>query len=212
MAGLTRRQREVLEFVLDQQRGVGSIPTVREIAEHFGFASPNAAAQHLKLIEKKGFIKLLKGRARGIIVPAAASEFGRRGARSRRGLQAPLVGAVAAGRPITAVENLEGYITLDQELFSGQDVFALRVRGDSMIGVGIHDGDIAVVRKQPEVEAGQIAVVMVDGEATLKRFCRERGKIVLRAENADYADIIIGPKDGSVDVVGKVLGIMRKMP
>jgi repressor LexA len=206
MATLTKRQGEVLRFIMDRQRRAGSIPTVREIAEHFGFSSPNAAAQHLRLIEKKGYIQLLKGRARGIIVPAAA------GADARQAVRVPLVGAVAAGRPVTAVENLDGYITLDKELFAGQEVFALRVRGDSMTGVGIHDGDIAVVRKQPEAEHGQIAVVMIDGEATLKRFIRQGRKIVLQAENPDYADIVIRPKDGSVEIIGKVIGIMRKMP
>ena len=205
MTALTKRQAEVLEFIMNQQRRAGCIPTVREIAEHFGFSSPNAAAQHLKLIEKKGYIRLLKGRARGIVVPAASSEDGRRGTR------VPMVGAVAAGRPVTAVENLEGYITLDNSLFSGQDVFALRVRGDSMIGMGIHDGDIAVVRKQPEVDPGETAVAMIDGEATLKRFGRDGRKIILRAENPSYPDIVTDPKDASIEIVGKVIGIMRKI-
>ncbi len=205
MQALTKRQGEVLTFVMNCQRRLGAIPTIREIAEHFGFASPNAAAQHLKLIEKKGYVRLLKGRARGIIVPAAS-----RGNDEKR-LRAPLIGAVAAGRPITALENLEGYITLDRDLFRGEDVFALRVRGDSMTGVGIHDGDIAVVRHQPEVDHGEIAVVLIDGDATLKRFLGEDGKIVLRAENSDYADIVTDPKDTSVEIVGKVIGIMRKM-
>ncbi len=205
MVELTRRQREVLEFVMDQQRHRGAIPTVREIAEHFGFASPNAAAQHLRLIEKKGYVRLLKGRARGIVVPAVSAEP------DDRTKQAPLVGAVAAGRPITALENIEGYVTLDRDLFTGQDVFALRVRGDSMTGVGIHDGDLAVVRKQPEVEDGQIAVVLIDQEATLKRFLRQGDKVVLRAENADYDDIVTDPRDADVEIVGKVIGIMRKM-
>jgi len=207
VAELTQRQRQVLQFILARQRRTGSVPTIREIAAHFGFSSPNAAAQHLKLIEKKGFIRLLKGRARGIVVPAAVGEL----ARGRRGIRAPLVGAVAAGRPVTAVENIEGYITLDRDLFAGQDVFALRVRGDSMIGAGIHDGDIAVVRKQPEVERGEIAVVMLDDEATLKRFSRNGERIILRAENPGYPDIVVGPKDASVEVIGKVIGIMRKM-
>lgn len=205
MAELTQRQREVLEFVIDRQQRFGAIPTVREIADHFGFSSPNAAAQHLRLIEKKGYIRLLKGRARGIVVPAVSDESD---ARIKR---APLVGAVAAGRPITALENIEGYVALDRDLFTGQDVFALRVRGDSMIGVGIHDGDLAVVRKQPEVEEGQIAVVLIDDEATLKRFLRKNGKVVLRAENPDYDDIVTDPKSNAVEIVGKVIGIMRKM-
>jgi repressor LexA len=206
MAKLTHRQHEVLEFIRTRQRREGAIPTVREIAEHFGFASPNAAAQHLRLIEKKGHIRLLKGRARGIIVPAASSED------ERRGLRAPLVGSVAAGRPITAAENLEGYVTLDGDLFAGPDVFALRVRGDSMTGAGIHDGDVAVVRKQSRVNRGEIAVVMIDGDATLKRFLPNGRKVVLHAENPDYADIVIDPQKADVEIVGKVIGIMRKMP
>ncbi len=205
MDRLTPRQAEILAFIVARQRQEGSIPTVREIAGHFGFASPNAAAQHLRLIEKKGYIRLLKGRARGIIVAVAGAETG------RTGLRAPLVGTVAAGRPITATENLEGYITLDRDLFSGDDVFTLRVRGDSMIGVGIHDGDIAVVRRQPVAEEGQIVVVLINGEATLKRFVRDGRNIILRAENPDFTDIVIGPDDAMVEVVGKVIGIMRTM-
>jgi repressor LexA len=205
MEKLTHRQREVLDFIVDRQQRGGAIPTVREIAEHFGFASPNAAAQHLRLIEKKGHIRLLKGRARGIVVPTSA------GRTRRRGVRVPLVGAVAAGRPITAEENVEGHVTLDGDLFSSDDVFTLRVRGDSMTGAGIHDGDIAVVRKQPEVQDGELAVVMIDGEATLKRFRREGRRVILRAENPDYADIVIDPKRADVDIVGKVIGIMRKM-
>jgi len=138
-------------------------------------------------------------------VSAAVGEAGYRGTR------APLVGAVAAGRPITAVENIEGHLTLDRNLFAGQNVFALRVRGDSMIGAGIHDGDIAVVQKQPVADDGQIAVVMIDDEATLKRFGRKDKAIILHAENPAYPDIVIGPEDGEVEVVGKVIGIMRKM-
>ncbi|MBN1347531.1 MAG: transcriptional repressor LexA [Phycisphaerae bacterium] len=210
MPTLTPRQRNVLDFILDRRRD-GSVPTVREIAEHFGFSSPNAAAQHLKLIEKKGYIRLLKGRARGIVVPPGKTGRNLQRPREQRGLRVPLVGTVAAGRPITAVENLEGYVTLDSDLFSGQNVFALRVRGDSMTGVGIHDGDLAVVRKQPEAEHNQIAVVMVDEEATLKRFLRKGPKIVLHAENPDYADLVLDPKNTNVEIIGKVIGIMRKM-
>ncbi len=202
---LTERQRQVLEFILDKQRREGSIPTVREIAAYLGFSSPNAAAQHLKLIEKKGYIRLLKGRARGIIVPIADSGGDRREAR------VPLVGSVAAGRPILAVENVEGYITLDRELFAGQEVFTLRVRGDSMVGIGIHNGDIAVIRRQPTAEAGQIVVVMIDGEATLKRFLRDGEDIVLHAENPAYADIVVAPNEAKVEIVGKVIGIMRTL-
>jgi repressor LexA len=204
-AGLTERQREVFEFIMDRQRQDTSIPTVREIARHFGFSSPNAAAQHLRLIEKKGYIRLLKGRARGIVVPVRAAEEG------WRGIRAPLVGTVAAGRPITATENLEGHITLDRNLFSGDEVFALRVRGDSMIGVGIHDGDIAVIRRQPVAEEGQIVVLLIDGEATLKRFIRDGQNIILRAENPGFADIVIGPDEAMVEVIGKVIGIIRTM-
>jgi repressor LexA len=205
MAELTPRQAEILEFIVGRQRRDGSIPTVREIAGHFGFSSPNAAAQHLRLIERKGHIRLLKGRARGIIVAIAGAENG------RRTLRAPLVGTVAAGRPITAMENLEGYVTLDRDLFSGDEVFALRVRGDSMVGVGIRDGDIAVIRRQPVAEEGQIIVVLIDGEATLKRFVRDGPNLVLRAENPDFADIVIEPGEAMVELVGKVIGIMRTM-
>jgi repressor LexA len=205
MIELTSEQQRVFDFVVAYQRRVGFPPTVREVAEKLGYKSPNNARQHLLLIEHKGYIRINPGKARGIEILTggsydedAAEELG-----------VPLIGSVAAGLPITAIENIDGYITLDRSIFKGNDLFALRVKGNSMTGMGILHGDIVVVRKKTNAENGEVVVVIIDGDATLKRFIRSRTTILLRAENPDYADIVLSSVN-SIQIAGKLVGVIRK--
>ncbi len=199
---LTSEQKKVFEFLVATQRETGAPPTVREICTHFGYRSPNNAAQHLRLIEKKGYIRRLSGRSRGIELMATAVE------RHSDTIDVPIVGTIAAGTPLTAVENIDGTVSLDRGLFGNDDIFSLRVKGESMKNAGIFDGDIAIIRVQPQVDDGEIAAVIIEDEATLKRVIRQDGKIVLRAENPAFEDIIV-PPDRQIAIAGKLRGVMR---
>ncbi len=196
-----------MDFIIDRQDKAGMPPTVREIAEHFGFKSPNNARQHLELIEKKGCIKRDPGKARGIHILCGASSPV---AKDGRTISVPLVGTIAAGTPVTAVENIEGTINLDRDLFRSNGLFALRVKGDSMKDVGIMNGDMAVIKQQASVDDGEIAAVMVDEEATLKRFVKKQKCVILKAENPAYKDLMVG-SERDVSVLGKLVGIIRRM-
>ncbi len=202
---LTTEQQRVLAFIQKYRQETGFPPTVREIAEALGYRSPNNVRQHLRLIEQKGFIRLLPGKARGIeIVSSEPDEI-----ETRSALEFRLIGSVAAGRPITAIENIEGYITLDKSIFRGDDLFALRIRGDSMCGIGILNGDIVVVKKKNNAEHGEVVVVIIDGDATIKRFMKQNGKILLHAENPAYSDIELLSVN-SIQIAGKLVGVIRK--
>jgi len=207
MQELTLSQKRVLSFIIKRQKNQGSPPTIREIAEHFGYKSTNNARQHLRLIERKGYIRLIPGKARGIEISRGFEEDVGQG-----GQKVPLVGLVAAGKPITAIENIEDYITLDKNMFKGPGLFTLRVQGESMKGIGILDGDIAIIRQQSAAETGDIVVAIIEGEATLKRYIRQNGHIIFHAENPDFADITI-PLDriDEVHIAGKLIGVIRKV-
>ncbi len=200
--GLTERQQEVLDFLTDTMARGGRPPTLREIAAHFGWASDNAARQHLRLLRQKGVIAYDEGVARGIRLAP-----GRAGADLR---EVSLVGRVAAGVPLEAIENIEGTLGVDPRLFPEQDVFALRVRGESMQDAGIRDGDIALIRKQQEAREGDIVIALVNDEATLKRYARQGETVVLRAENPVYPDLEVTGRD-SLELIGVVIGIMRRL-
>jgi repressor LexA len=201
---LTSTQHRVYQFIIDWKENRGFPPTVREIAEGLGFKSPNNVRQHLRLIEKKGLLKISSGKARGIGV---TTQFGK--VTSDNGIEVPLVGRVAAGTPIVAEENIEGTVTLDRTLFKGDGLFTLRVRGESMQDIGVFDGDIAVVKQQQAASNGEVVVAIVDGEATLKRFFKKNDSIVLHAENPDFRDIVVtSPKN--VLIAGRLVGVIRK--
>ncbi|MFP4014830.1 MAG: transcriptional repressor LexA [Chitinispirillaceae bacterium] len=202
---LTSEQSRVLQYIVNYRDEYGFPPTVREIAEQLGYRSANNVRQHLRLIERKGYIRITGGRARGIEV--MSDPFGEEREESPEGV--PLVGSVAAGKPITAVENLEGYLTLDRSIFRGEDLFALRIRGESMTGIGVMDNDIVVVRKRSTAENGEVIVALLDGEATLKRFFRREDCIVLHAENPVFRDIVV-PEGGDIQILGKLVGVIRK--
>ena len=203
MLELTEEQRRVFDLIIEQQN-CGRTPTVREIASQLGYKSPNNVTQHLRLIEKKGYIRRAGGKARAIEVLVRQSRE-----RSDDTVAAPLVGTIAAGTPVTAIENIEGMIALDRNMFSMPGLFCLRVKGDSMKDVGIFNGDTAIMQKQSSVDDGEVAAVVVDDEATLKRVIRRNGRLLLRAENADYEDITLSP-DHDVNIAGRLVGVLRK--
>jgi repressor LexA len=201
---LTSTQERVYQFIIEWKNNRGFPPTVREIAEGLGFKSLNNVRQHLRLIEKKGYLRISGGKARGIDV---TTQFGR--VTGEGGVEVPLIGRVAAGAPIVAEENIEGTVTLDRSLFKGDGLFTLKVRGESMQDIGVFDGDIAVVKQQQAAANGEVVVAIVDGEATLKRFFKKSDKIVLHAENPNFSDIVVtSPKN--VFIAGRLVGIIRK--
>ena len=209
MREMTHRQREVLDFIRTFGERHGVPPTVREIGEKFGFTA-RAAFDHLRALERKGMLERRvtgKRASRTLILPS------HKGARRPEPAGIPVVGRIAAGAPITAVENHEDILPLRPEWLGtgGQDVFALRVRGESMIGAHIVDGDLVLVRKQETAGSGDIVAAMLDGEATVKRFGREGGAVVLRPEHPTMKAIVVEPGRGDFRILGKVVGIVRQM-
>ncbi|MCR4404830.1 MAG: transcriptional repressor LexA [Candidatus Acetothermia bacterium] len=198
---LTERQQQVLEFIVRAVDERGLPPTIREIGRRFGLASTVTVWQHLRALERKGYIRRREGQARGIEL---VQEQVRKLFLNRH--QIPLVGRVAAGKPILAVENIEGFLSLE-ELFPGEGNFALRVQGDSMKEADIKHGDILIVRQQPTAEVGEIVVAIVnEEEATVKRLARIGGRLYLKPANDRYEPI---PAEGA-RIVGKVIGSLRR--
>jgi len=190
--GLTPRQREILDFIRNTLEVLGAPPTRAEIANAFGFASANAAEEHLKALARKGNIVLEPGSARGI--------------RLVEQLGLPLIGSVAAGSPLLAVENQRARVHMDGRFFSPRADYLLEVRGNSMTGVGIFDGDLLAVHKTDTARDGQIVVARLGDEVTVKRLSRRDGKVELLAENPDYAPI---PVDDSLVIEGLAVGLIR---
>ena len=193
---LTARQQEILDFIKNNLEMLGAPPTRAEIATAFGFASPNAAEDHLKALAKKGAIHLEPGSARGI--------------RLIEQLGLPLIGSVAAGSPILAVENVQGRYALDAGLFSPRADFLLKVRGLSMIDAGIFDGDLLAVHTTREARNGQIVVARIDDEVTVKRFKREGNKVWLIAENPEFAPIEVDLEHQDLVIEGLSVGVIRR--
>lgn len=192
---LTPRQQEILEFIKNSLEMLGAPPTRMEISSAFGFASPNAAEDHLKALAKKGAIVLEPGSARGI--------------RLVEQLGLPLIGSVAAGSPILAVENVQSRYALDAGLFSPRADFLLKVRGLSMIDAGIVDGDLLAVHKTNQARDGQIVVARLDEEVTVKRLETRQGQIRLIAENPDFAPIVVNPEEVEFAIEGIAVGLIR---
>lgn len=226
MQGLTDRQKEILEFITRRIEDQGYPPTIREIGEFMGIRSTNGVNDHLKALERKGFLKRenLKSRA---LRPVSMDGDGHPKEESRGNVVAtilplrgemvavPVLGRVAAGSPILADENVEATVHVDS-FFLGNSpadrVFALRVSGESMIDAGIYDGDYIFVRKQLEARPGQIVVAMIDGEATVKRYQPDGDVVRLVPENASMSPIVIRKQDfRSTSILGVVAGVYRRM-
>jgi len=203
--GLTDKQSKIYEFIIECQREGGYPPTQAEIREYFKFVSLNAVRSHLVLIEKKGYIRLNFGKARGIILSKSPKPFMRQAEES-----IPLLGRIAAGVPIWAEQNFEDFLPIPQSMFGGRELFALHVCGNSMIGAGIRNGDIAVIKKQDGIENGEIAAVLIDQEVTLKRVFLSADSLVLKSENPDFEDLKYSKKDSDfIRILGRYQGIVR---
>jgi repressor LexA len=210
MEELSPRQRAILDFITDSidQRGVA--PTYREIGAALGIGSTNGVSDHIKALVKKGYLE----RAAGMGSPRALVPTLRAtGVKEEEAVVGvPVLGRIAAGLPLLAEENYEGSVRVDRGLLPpGGKVFALVVTGESMIEDGIHDGDYLFVKQQKNVKNGDIAVVMVDGEATVKRFYREGERIRLQPANSAMKPIYVDSRDGEVDVVGIAVGLFRQI-
>jgi len=205
-AGPTQRQDEIYQFLLDQRDKCGVCPTHEEIRQHFGFRSLNSVQEHLRLLEQKGFIKRSPRKARSIQLTGPSE-----GTDLHDLIRVPLLGSIPAGNPMFALECQEDVLQLSRRLFRGRDIFALRVKGDSMKGAGIFNGDIALLSAGKDWNDGVIAAVVVDEEATLKRVYRTPQGVRLHAENPDYADRIILAKSlSNCRVAGVLVGTVRR--
>ncbi len=212
MDDLTPRQRQVLQVIRDHLASAGYPPTLREIAGRLGINGTLGVMKHLATLERKGYLRKEAGNSRAIVLTEQAPFPKKRGAVRERGGQSPLpvVGVVRAGTPQPPMEDIEEYLSVDRSMANSGGAFFLRVKGDSMINAAIVEGDLALIRPQATAENRDIVVAMVDGEATLKRFYRERGRIRLQPENPNLEPIIVTP-DSELSIIGKVVGIYRRL-
>lgn len=205
MRDLTARQREVLNFIRVFTDREGVPPTVREIGARFK-VTPRAAFDHLAALERKGALERRTTARRTSRSLVLSGRF-----RGGGTLPVPILGRVAAGQPLLAEENREGALPIAASALPGrgEDMFALRVRGESMIDAHIVDGDLVLVRRQDSAQAGDIVVALVDDEATVKRFAHEGGRVVLKPEHPTMAPIVVDPRERSFKILGKVVGVIR---
>ena len=205
---LTRRQKEVLDYARDQARK-GVSPTVREIAEHFGFASHTSSEKHLIALEKKGLIRRRRGLARSIeLIDGEYTTEGDVPAET-----VAILGEIAAGGPILAQENFQGFLSLHECFGDSTNLFALQVKGNSMVNAGIGNGDFVIVRLQSTVANGEVAVAYIgqDYETTIKRFFFEGSRIRLQPENESYKPIFVSRDDTDFRIGGKVIGVVKRL-
>lgn len=200
MKDLTEKQEAVYRFIIQTLKERNMPPTIREIAETFQITA-KGAYDHLKAIEKKGYIKTQKNQSRAIEL----TRMDPLDAIPEQAMTIPLLGRVAAGQPILAEENIEDYIPIPDKLARKQGLFALRVVGDSMIEAGIQDGDIAIVQKKDTAKNGEIVVALIEEEATLKVFYKEQDTIRLEPRNSQLKPI----KSKKVQILGKLVGLLR---
>lgn len=198
MEALPPRQKQVLEFIKGYVSQFGYPPSLRDIASHIGVSGNVAVLSHLEALEKKGYIRRDTGSSRGIaVISDKQPEIA----------QVPIVGTVRAGMPALAVEDIDGYYPIEKMQLKG-GTFFLRVKGDSMINDAIADGDLVLIRPQETADNGDIVVAMINGEATLKRFHREKDHIRLQPRNPNMEPIII-PAGAELTIIGKAIKIVR---
>jgi repressor LexA len=201
---VTQKQQAVLDFIQAHHAHHAHHPTIREIQAHFGFASPFAVTRHLTALEQKGLLQRISGKARGFIDPAQK----RRQSLQSRVMEVPLYGVIPAGSPAANDQEPDGFVTFDTATFGltrNAKLFALRVRGDSMIGANIVDGDTVFLTPR-EPRPTDIVAALIDGESTLKRFLVQHGQPFLRAENPRYPDLL--PAHELV-IQGVMVGLLR---
>jgi repressor LexA len=179
---LTHRQKNVLDFIQSEQRGKGITPSTREIQKHFRLASQTSVMQYIAALERKGFLSRHPRKARALITPVQKVRI----------TDVPIYGQIPAGMSALSEQTIEGHVSLDTRsanVSKNGRIFALRVRGDSMIGAHIIDGDIVILEDRKDVQNGDIVAALIDGETTLKRYVVEHGRPYLKAENPRYPDL-----------------------
>jgi len=222
---LAEKHKSLLEFLGSYQASHGFLPSVREVMAFLRVRSTNTAQYHLRQLEAEGYVSRKRGRARAFHLTERAREalgaLGRRlseasgraadalAAAGRRAI--PLLGRITAGSLDLAVEDPQGTLDLAEFVRADNATFALRVEGDSMIGAGIYDGDLVIVRRQATLRDGEIGVVLVDGETTVKYFHREGDRIILRPANDRYNDIRIPRHHPTLEICGRVIGVVRRV-
>jgi repressor LexA len=197
---LTHRQRSVLDFIQSEQREKGLTPSTREIQHHFRFASQTSVMQYLAVLERKGFINRHARKARAVITPVQKVRI----------TDIPIYGQIPAGMSTLTEQSIEGHVSLDARSVnasSNSGTFALRVRGDSMIGAHILDGDVVILEDRKDVQNGDIVAALIDGETTLKRYVTEHGRPYLKAENPSYPDLIPARE---LIIQGVMVSLVRK--
>lgn len=197
---ITKKQTEILEYIKSQILNKGYPPSVRDICEAVNLKSTSSVHAHLETLEKNGYIRRDPTKPRAIEIIDDNFNLTR-----REVVNVPLIGQVAAGQPILAVENITNYFPIPAEFLNNSETFMLNVKGDSMINMGIYDGDMIIVRRQQTADNGEVIVALVDDSATVKRFYKEDGHYRLQPEN-DFMDPIIVD---NVEIVGKVIGLIR---
>jgi repressor LexA len=194
---------EIYSFIRDEISVSGRPPTIREIGEKFNISSTNGVRYFLDKLESEGLIRRHSKTARGISLVSDDA--------NGKGRSIPILGRVRAGGPDYCREYLEGYMLIDERFARGNDVFAVKVSGDSMLGAGIHDGDIALVKRNPDPASGEIVIALIDDEVTLKRFIRRGDNVILKPENREYEDIVLaGMKDRNISILGTLEAILRR--
>ena len=221
MQGLTKRQEQTLDFIRSSIRERGYPPTLREIGEHMGIRSTNGVNDHLRALERKGYLRRedMKSRALRVVgeqeTAASFSHAGAEGSSSsdEDTIEVQVLGRVAAGLPVFAEENVVDSVRIDRMLVKGsQDVFGLRVQGDSMIEAGILSGDYIFVRKQSNADRGDIVVALIGDDATVKYYFPERDYVRFQPANAQMAPILVRASDfKSTMLLGKVVGVYRRL-
>ena len=199
MKNLTKRQEEILNLIKKHMFDLGFPPTRADIAKSLGFKSPNAAEEHLRAIEKKGYIKILSGASRGIVLNDSENN------------QIPVIGLVAAGGPILAEENIEKTVPRSNNLLSNDIDYYLRVKGDSMVDIGIFEEDLIGVSKSAITKVGSVVVARINNEVTVKTLIEmSQDKVVLRPENQKYDDIIVNPQVEDLAIEGSCVSLLRE--
>ncbi|MBX7117018.1 MAG: transcriptional repressor LexA, partial [Myxococcaceae bacterium] len=216
MEELTDRQNEILAFILKESEARGFPPTIREIGEEMGISSTNGVNDHLKALERKGYLTRGEQQSRSLVpTKRARMVLGLGNRKDPSMIEVPLLGKVAAGAPLLATENVEDSVRIDSFLLGGvgKEVFALRVKGESMIDDGIYDGDFLFVKKTPTAHPGDIVVALIEDEATVKRYYPEGERIRFQPANKTMDPIYVNKSEfRSTMILGQVVGVYRKMP
>jgi repressor LexA len=202
MEDLSSKQEQVLKFLINFNAEHGFPPTIRELCHHFGFKSLNTAHFYLRSLEKKGYIQIHPGKGRGITLSEACRLSERK---------IPVVGRIAAGAPILAIENIEELLGIDKRFFGAEKCFAVQVKGDSMVDAHIQEGDYVIIKIRDQAKSGDIVAALIDDEVTLKYFYRRKNQVRLESANPRYPSLIFKKGDPrSFRILGVMVGLVRK--